>query len=71
MDKTIMIETLIAKSHPISFAKVEKKLPNNGYYLAISRNVIIGEKLEVVSPGINVREITLPDMVIKRLEIRI
>ena len=45
-------------------AKVEKKLPNNEYILAIRNRLLVGEKLEVVSPGINVREITLPTMIL-------
>lgn len=45
-------------------AKVEKKLPNNEYILAIRNKLYVGEKLEVVSPGIDVREITLPTMIL-------
>ena len=45
-------------------AKVEQKLPNNGYILAIRNRLLVGEKLEVVSPGISVREITLPTMIL-------
>lgn len=45
-------------------AKVEEKLPNNEYILAIRNRLLVGEKLEVVSPGINVREITLPTMIL-------
>ena len=52
-----------SQSHQL-VAKVEKKLPNNEYILAIRNRLLVGEKLEVVSPGINVREITLPDMIL-------
>ncbi len=45
-------------------AKVEQKLPNNEYILAIRNRLLVGEKLEVVSPGISVREITLPTMIL-------
>lgn len=45
-------------------AKVEQKLPNNEYILAIRNRLLVGEKLEVVSPGIEVREITLPTMIL-------
>lgn len=45
-------------------AKVEQKLPNNEYILAIRNKLYVGEKLEVVSPGIDVREITLPTMIL-------
>lgn len=45
-------------------AKVEQKLPNNEYILAIRNRLLVGEKLEVVSPEISVREITLPTMIL-------
>ena len=45
-------------------AKVEQKLPNNEYILDIRNRLLVGEKLEVVSPGISVREITLPTMIL-------
>lgn len=45
-------------------AKVEQKLPNNEYILAIRNRLLVGEKLEVVSPEIEVREITLPTMIL-------
>lgn len=45
-------------------AKVEQKLPNNEYILAIRNRLLVGEKLEVVSLGISVREITLPTMIL-------
>ena len=45
-------------------AKVEQQLPNNEYILAIRNRLLVGEKLEVVSPGISVREITLPTMIL-------
>lgn len=45
-------------------AKVEQKLPNNEYILVIRNRLLVGEKLEVVSPGISVREITLPTMIL-------
>lgn len=50
-----------SQSHQL-VAKVEKKLSENEYILAIRNRLEVGEKLEVVSPGINVREITLPKM---------
>ncbi len=45
-------------------AKVEKKLSDNEYILAIRNKLLVGEKLEVVSPGIGTREITLPPMIL-------
>ena len=52
-----------SQSHQL-VAKVEKKLPNNEYVLAIRNKLHVGEKLEVVSPGISTREITLPPMML-------
>lgn len=52
-----------SQSHQL-VAKVEKKLPNNEYILAIRNKLYVGEKLEVVSPGISTREITLPPMIL-------
>ena len=52
-----------SQSHQL-VAKVEKKLPNNEYILAIRNKLYAGEKLEVVSPGISTREITLPPMIL-------
>ncbi|WP_286033544.1 peptidase U32 family protein [Fusobacterium necrogenes] len=45
-------------------AKVEKRLSDNEYILAIRNKLLVGEKLEVVSPGISVREIVLPKMIL-------
>ena len=50
-----------SQSHQL-VAKVEKKLSPNEYILAIRNKLFVGEKLEVVSPGISTREITLPPM---------
>ncbi|WP_410208245.1 peptidase U32 family protein [Fusobacterium sp.] len=52
-----------SQSHQL-VAKVEKKLPDNEYILAIRNKLYAGEKLEVVSPGISTREITLPTMML-------
>lgn len=50
-----------SQSHQL-VAKVEKKLSNNEYILAIRNKLYAGEKLEVVSPGMNIRELELPKM---------
>lgn len=52
-----------SQSHQL-VAKVEKKLPDNEYILAIRNKLYAGEKLEVVSPGISTHEITLPTMML-------
>lgn len=43
-------------------AKVEKKLSENEYILAIRNRLFVGEELEVISPGIEVRDFTMPQM---------
>lgn len=45
-------------------AKVEKNLGNGEYILAIRNKLYVGDKLEVVSPGISIREIILPKMIL-------
>lgn len=45
-------------------AKVEKKISENAYILAIRNRLFVGEKLEVVSPEIEVRDFTMPKMVL-------
>lgn len=50
-----------SQSHQL-VAKVEKKLSDNEYILAIRNKLYVGEKLEVVSPGMSIRELELPKM---------
>lgn len=61
-----------SQSHQL-VAKVIEKLPNNQYILAIRNRLEVGEKLEVVTPGLDIREIILPKMILieKNKEIEI
>lgn len=61
-----------SQSHQL-VAKVIEKLPNNQYILAIRNRLEVGEKLEVVTPGLDIREIILPQMILieKNKEIEI
>lgn len=44
-------------------AKVEKKLSDNEYLLAIRNKLYVGQAVQIVSPGIEVRDFTIPEMV--------
>ncbi|MGF6905877.1 peptidase U32 family protein [Fusobacterium sp. PH5-44] len=52
-----------SQSHQL-VAKVIEKLPNNQYILAIRNRLEVGENLEVVTPGSDIREIILPQMIL-------
>lgn len=43
-------------------AKVEKKLENNEYLVAVRNKLYTGQNMQIVSPGIEVREFVMPEM---------
>ena len=45
-------------------AKVEEKISENKYILAIRNRLFVGETLEVISPGISVRDFVMPKMIL-------
>lgn len=45
-------------------AKVEEKISENEYILAIRNRLFVGETLEVISPGISVRDFVMPKMIL-------
>lgn len=45
-------------------AKVEKKLADNEYLIAIRNKIYVGDKVQIVSPGIDVREFNFPPMIL-------
>lgn len=45
-------------------AKVEKKLSENEYIIAIRNKLYVGEKVQIVSPGIDVRDFIIPQMIL-------
>ena len=44
-------------------AKVEQKLSDNEYILAIRNKLYVGQAVQIVSPGIEVREFLIPEMI--------
>lgn len=44
-------------------AKVEQKLSDNEYILAIRNKLYVGQAVQIVSPGIEVREFIIPEMI--------
>ncbi|MBQ3437607.1 MAG: U32 family peptidase [Fusobacterium sp.] len=44
-------------------AKVEEKLSDNEYILAIRNKLYVGQNVQIVSPGIEVREFIIPEMI--------
>lgn len=45
-------------------AKVEQKLNDNEYILAIRNKLYVGQSVQIVSPGIEVREFIMPEMIL-------